>query len=312
MAYHDPPSLSDGGPARRFLHACYCCADDGPVLRELVEGLALRHTMTSPRGRFDGAVLGLDGEVESSAAFVYDRRGPRTSPAVEVQRWFDPPVVGRPASEPTQLGIQALGFGVPDVDAAASALAGLGSSVLAAGESLLGRWTSVRDVTGVVLDLVGDDAVPMGESRLRHLRVGVASLGRSLPWYAALGFELVDTTVVGDAGFLGVAGPAEATIARLRLPDEPFAALLVEWREPAPHGSHPASANHAGIYRAALGVDDTRAAHDALVAAGVTIDRPPVEVELRGTAVPDMWICFLSDPDGVPFELVQRPRSAFG
>jgi len=24
-----------------------------------------------------------------------------------------------------------------------------------------------------------------------------------------------------------------------------------------------------------------------------------------------MWICFLSDPDGVPFELVERPRSAF-
>jgi hypothetical protein len=24
-----------------------------------------------------------------------------------------------------------------------------------------------------------------------------------------------------------------------------------------------------------------------------------------------MWICFLNDPDGVPFEFVQRPRSAF-
>lgn len=312
MAYHDPPSLSDGGPARRVLHACYCCADDGPVLRQLVEGLALRHKMTSPRGRFDGAVLGLDGEVESSAAFVYDRRGPRTSPAIEVQRWFDPPVVGRPASDPTHLGIQALGFGVPDPDAATSALVGLGSSILATGESRLGRWTSVRDITGVVLDLVVDDGVPAGESRLRHLRIGVTSLERSLPWYAALGFELADTTTVDDAGFLGVTGPADGTIARLRLPDEPFAALLVEWREPAPRGSHPASANHAGIYRAALGVDDTRAAHDALVAAGVTIDRPPVKVELRGTPVPDMWICFLRDPDGVPFELVQRPRAAFG
>ena len=27
--------------------------------------------------------------------------------------------------------------------------------------------------------------------------------------------------------------------------------------------------------------------------------------------VPDLVICFLSDPDGVPYEFVQRPRSAF-
>jgi catechol 2,3-dioxygenase-like lactoylglutathione lyase family enzyme len=69
--------------------------------------------------------------------------------------------------------------------------------------------------------------------------------------------------------------------------------------------------NHAGIYRTAVGVDDTRAAHAALVEAGVEFDRDPISVELKGTPVPDMWICFLSDPDGVPFELVGRPRSAF-
>ena len=40
-------------------------------------------------------------------------------------------------------------------------------------------------------------------------------------------------------------------------------------------------------------------------------DRTPALTELHGTPVPDMWICFLSDPDGVPFELVQRPASAF-
>lgn len=48
-----------------------------------------------------------------------------------------------------------------------------------------------------------------------------------------------------------------------------------------------------------------------MTAAGVSFDRAPTSIELRGTPVPDMWICFLSDPDGVPFELVERPRSAF-
>ncbi len=45
--------------------------------------------------------------------------------------------------------------------------------------------------------------------------------------------------------------------------------------------------------------------------AGWTFEREPRQVELSGTKVPDMWICFLNDPDGVPFEFVQRPRSAF-
>ena len=69
--------------------------------------------------------------------------------------------------------------------------------------------------------------------------------------------------------------------------------------------------NHAGLFRTAIGVDDTRAAHRAMSAAGWTFDRAPMRIELKGTLVPDMWICFLSDPDGVPFELVERPRSAF-
>ncbi len=86
---------------------------------------------------------------------------------------------------------------------------------------------------------------------------------------------------------------------------------LIQWITPASHGRHYSEANHAGIYRVAVGVDDTRVAHDTLTADGIVFDRPPLLVELKGTPVPDMWICFLSDPDGVPYEFVQRPRSAF-
>jgi catechol 2,3-dioxygenase-like lactoylglutathione lyase family enzyme len=34
-------------------------------------------------------------------------------------------------------------------------------------------------------------------------------------------------------------------------------------------------------------------------------------IALHGTPVADMWIAFLRDPDGIPVELVERPRSAF-
>ena len=37
-----------------------------------------------------GAILGIDYDVRSVANFVYDRRGPRVSPAIEVQGWYDP------------------------------------------------------------------------------------------------------------------------------------------------------------------------------------------------------------------------------
>jgi catechol 2,3-dioxygenase-like lactoylglutathione lyase family enzyme len=294
-------------PARRFLHVCYCCADTAPVTQFFVDGLQLRLTMSTPRERSDGALLGMDGEIEASAAFVYDARGPRTSPAIEVQDWYDPPLTGVPYDDPTAVGIQPLGFGVPDLASTIERLTALGCSVV--GEKH--GWATLRDPTGVTLDIVADDAIPADETRMRHLRITCTDVERSLPWYEALGFEAIATDDVKDAAFLGIDRPVDATVARLRLPDEPFEALLVQWHDPASHGRHYAEPNHAGIYRTAVGVDDTRAAFDALSADGVTFDRPPLSVELKGTPVPDMWICFLSDPDGVPFEFVQRPRSAF-
>jgi catechol 2,3-dioxygenase-like lactoylglutathione lyase family enzyme len=277
------------------------------VLSVLVDGLGMRNTMNTPMERFDGAVLGLPGEVEASAHFVYDARGPRTSPALEVQEWGEPVVVGEPVSDPTAVGMQAVGIAVPDLDAAVGAVTDRGCSVLGSGEG----WATVADPNGVRIDLVADRAGPEGESRFHHVRITVTDLERSLPWYEGLGFQLVDRARIDDASHLGHTGPVDVEVARLRLPDEPFEALLLQWNDPAAHGRHVEEANHAGLFRAAVGVDDTRAAHDGMVAAGWTFDRAPIEVALNGTAVPDMWIAFLRDPDGVPFELVQRPRSAF-
>lgn len=303
-------------PARRFLHICYCCADDQEVANFFVEGLDMRQVMRTTDQYDSGALLGLDYDVRSIGNFVYDRRGPRTSPAIEVQGWYDPEPVGTPSTDPFRAGIKALGFAVPSVDAAIARLTAMGCTVLANGASPFDeRHAALLDPRDVTLDLVEDASLAEGESRMHHLRVTVRDLEESIPFYEMLGFEMLSRGMLDDASFVGpFAGSpddVDAEWASLRLPDEPFEVRLVEWRNPASHGKHYAEPFHAGIFRAALGVDDTRASHDFLKGAGATFDRPPIQVELAGTPVPDMWITFISDPNSIPYEFVQRPRSSF-
>lgn len=125
--------LADSGPARRVLHVCYCCADAAMVTGVFIEGLDMHHAMTSPTQLQTQDLLGLGRNVTSGAAFVYDARGPRTSPAVEVQNWVNPLPVGTPRRDPTAVGLHALGFSVPDPAGTVRRLQILGCSVLGIG-----------------------------------------------------------------------------------------------------------------------------------------------------------------------------------
>jgi glyoxylase I family protein len=292
-------------PARRFLHICYCCADDIEVADFFVQGLDLKQVMRTTDDYGPGTILGLDYEVRSVGNFVYDRRGPRVSPAIEIQGWYDPTPAGEPSTDRYEIGIKALGFAVPSVDAAVARLTDLGCTVVSDGASPFdNRHAELLDPRQVTLELVEDSALGDSESQMHHLRVTVRSLDESLPFYEMLGFTVTDREDFKD-------DEATGEFACLRLPDEPFEVRLIEWHEPASHGNHYAEPYHAGIYRAALGVDDTRGSYDYLQGTGATFDRPPMQVELSGTPVPDMWITFISDPNGIPYEFVQRPRSAF-
>jgi catechol 2,3-dioxygenase-like lactoylglutathione lyase family enzyme len=292
---------------------CYCCTkDELPSVVDLMTAhFGFRHTMSTPEEATDGSVLGLSGKMTNATAFVYDHRGPRTSPAIEVQAWIDPPLEGSPSNDPTDTGIQALGIAVADLDAAITHLESAGCTIVGRARSPFDEtWATVRDTTGVMVDLIERPGAE--PARLAHIRVGSRDHERSLRWYGGLGFEEVGRAEVTDGTFLGIEGGADASVVRLRLEEEPFEVVLLEWRAPEPTRlRHPEQANSAGLFRAALRVEDTRAAHGDLVSAGYEFDRDPMLVELHGTPVPDMWICFLSDPDGVPYELVQRPRSAF-
>ncbi len=305
----EEPALN---PGRRFLHVCYCCDDADAVTDFFVEGLHMRATMRTPMEVSDGELLGIDGEIESCASFVYDQRGPRVSPAIEVQGWAAPKVVGVPSIDPFRVGIKALGYAVPDLDAVEARLVGLGCSVVHRGASpFADDWLTVCDPTGVLLELVGSPELAEGSTRLRHLRITCTDLATSLPFYETLGFAVIESGGLLEAAFAGHDDPVDGRFVRLRLPDEPFEIIMIQWLDPPSHGRHYPQPNHAGIYRVALGVDDTRASKAALEAVGLVFDRHAREVELKGTPVPDMWITFISDPDGIPYEFVQRPRSAF-
>jgi catechol 2,3-dioxygenase-like lactoylglutathione lyase family enzyme len=298
-------------PSRRFLHICYCCDDTDAVVGFYERAFGLKETMRNPLHPSDGSLLGIDGEIVSGAAFVYDWRGPRVSPSVEVQEWVSPKMIDEPIADPTRVGMQALGFAVDDVDAAVDRAVAEGAAIVWRGESPWGTpWATVSDPFGTRVDLVADAGSKDGAARMRHLRITVSDLETSLPWYAGMGFTEVDRHRLDGTDVLGTPN-ATADVIRLRLPDEAFEVLLYTWTTPTSHGRHPVPANTAGLYRTAVGVDDTRQSYDEFRAAGWTFEREPRQVELEGTAVPDMWICFLDDPDGVPFEFVQRPRGAF-
>ena len=311
--------VSFGRPARRFLHICYCCSDDTEAATFFVEGLKMKSTMRTTDEYSPGAILGMDHDVRSVANFVYDRRGPRISPAIEVQGWYDPAPVGEPSRDPFEVGIKALGFAVPSADEAIERLTAMGCTVVADGSSPFDtRHATLVDPRQVTLEVVEDATLGADDTQMHHLRVTVGNLDEALEFYDMLGFDVVERGHVTDSRFVGHRsddgdgdGEVDGDFARLRLPDEPFELRLIQWNSPAGHGHHYAEPYHAGIYRAAVGVDDTRAAYERLSAGGAVFDRPPMEVELSGTPVPEMWITFISDPNGIPFEFVQRPRAAF-
>ncbi len=302
--------------AMRVMHCCYCSDSADATVAILERGVGLSARATSKGIRADGSPLGIHRMVESDVCLVYDPRGGRVSPAIEVHGWTDPPAVGTPYDDPTNVGIQALGVAVPELAPAVERLEAEGARTVGRSDrplTLDGRAAIVRGPDGVTFDLVEQPGAV--EVRLAHLRVTCADLARSIEWYSALGWSLladpVEVEMDGTAFGLRDATGARAKVGRLRLPDEELELLLVQWSAPPSHGMPYGEANHRGLYRLALGVADTRAATATLVAAGWTPNAPPNLIELPGTKVPDMWITFFTDPDGIVVQLVERAPDAF-
>jgi catechol 2,3-dioxygenase-like lactoylglutathione lyase family enzyme len=309
--------------ARRFLHVNLNCADieADQAFYENVAAFSVRMRQ-SPRPT-SGRTLALEGTVVSETRFLYDHRGPRSSTALELLQWHQPAAEGRGYPDPATPGAHATAMAVPSVPRAVNAALAAGGRL--AGESPIGLIRPAAGPVAYVLDPSGTGvelmAAQPGEAQGRAgitvgMRISCRDIWASVAWYQATGFHVMSAPeqVMLPAGLFGLGDrePVRVSVARLCLPeDDPaFVVCLVQWADPVSNGtSHPA-ANHVGLYRMALRVENVAAALAVTRDSGIT-GRGPIHCPLPGTQIPALDIAFLTDPDGVVVELVERPAAYF-
>ena len=263
------------------------------------ESLGLRVKMRSRAEGQDATAMGLGDSTTSEAWFLYDSRGGRGAPAVELVEWIAPPTSGKAYGHPGEVGMQALGFEVPDVDNAVRAATAAGARLRPGGPAGVG--TVILDADGVALEL---SATPVESPILRYVRIVCADLERSASWYRNLGFdptgapESIRWDDAGEAADvveqrLSLAGPAPLELRLIRWPSRPATAA---------HGR----ASDRGLFRMALAVPDVRHAVEIARQSGLIEASDASFIPLPGTPLAGLWVSFFKDPDGVMVEYVER------
>src|SRR5271170_4019918 len=163
--------------------------------------LELLPGMKTARAAASGRALGVAGTPVTECWFLYDHRGPRTAPAVEVLEWETPATTGAHPAEPHHIGISSLGFAVPSIDSVRVKAARHGRPW-----TELAAWP-VRGSTTVAARTTDLDGVPVelterpGEAPVfSHLRINVTDLDASVAWYERLGFTVKATARSAETG----------------------------------------------------------------------------------------------------------------
>jgi len=294
-------------PAVRVTRALHCNLNTCVLAAAAAvyeEGLGFRTRMRSRSEQGDSRCLGIQSPTDSTVWFLFDHRGGRVGPAIELAEWETPPTGGESYDEPTAVGMHALGMSVSSVAVAAE-------QVIAAGATRTGRSSSnvdavVLDADGVAIDLTtgaGDGVA------LAYLRLNCADLERTTQWYEAIGLTRagpLDIERWKDPDLPG--GGADVPTQRMTFGDPSgFELRLTNWPGTPSNGGAHNDANHRGLYRMAMAVDDVR----ETVASAQADDRldpsEPVHIPLPDTPLGGLWVSFLRDPDGVTVEFVERP-----
>ena len=288
-----------------LLHTNLNTVDVSAAAAFYAELLELRPGMKTARTAADGRALGVAGTPVTECWFLYDHRGPRTAPAVEVLEWETPVTVGAHPAEPHHIGISALGYTVPSLRRAReqAALYGRPWAGLSAwpvrGQSATAARTT--DLDDVLIELTER---PAEAPAFSHLRINVTDLDASVAWYEHLGFTAEATKRAAEADDALFSSASMITDG-----DPSFSIELTQWQDPKGTGVAASPAYHRGLYRIALGVDDVNAAHEQLSLTTAEPLSAPQFVELPGTRLGGVTVLFLRDPDGVVVELVGRSRS---
>jgi catechol 2,3-dioxygenase-like lactoylglutathione lyase family enzyme len=288
-----------------LLHTNLNTVDVSAAAAFYAELLQLRPGMKTARTAADGRALGVAGTPVTECWFLYDHRGPRTAPAVEVLEWETPATVGAHPAEPHHIGISSLGYTVPSLSRAREQAArhgrpwaGLPEWPVRGSRVAAARTT---DLDGVLIELIER---PAEAPVFSHLRINVTDLDASVAWYEHLGFKAGATERVAEADDTVFSYASMVTDG-----DPSFSLELTQWQDPKGTGLAASPAYHRGLYRIALGVDDVNAAYGQLSATAAEPLPAPQFVELPGTRLGGVTVLFLRDQDGVVVELVGRSRS---
>ncbi|MCV0396704.1 MAG: VOC family protein [Rhizobiaceae bacterium] len=152
--------------------------------------------------------------------------------------------------------------------------------------------------------------------RFFHINVNCTDFDRSLAFYQALGFEVVNPLTDDDGGrrtfsqigfnhIFRMEGELDARGCLLALDPDDRGAMrldLLEWTSPAGLPAPERSLAHPGMARLCLKASDADAVHDRLKALGHVIYSPPKEIEMGGSRF-KVFCC--EDPDGVVIELME-------
>jgi catechol 2,3-dioxygenase-like lactoylglutathione lyase family enzyme len=287
-----------------LLHTNLNTVDVSAAAAFYADVLGLLPGMKTARTAADGRALGVAGAPVTECWFLYDHRGPRTAPAVEVLEWETPATTGAHPAEPHHIGISSLGYAVPSID-----LVRLKAALHRRPWTELAAWP-VRGSATVAARTTDLDGVPIELTELTggeapvfsHLRINVTDLDASVAWYQRLGFTAKATARSAETGDSVLSSASMVTDG-----DPSFSLELTQWEDPKGTGCASSPAYHRGLHRIALGVDDANAAYETL-AATEPLD-PPEFVELPGTRLGGVTVLFMRDPDGVVVELVGRSRS---
>ena len=210
------------------------------------ESLGLRVKMRSRAEGQDATAMGLGDATTSEAWFLYDARGGRGAPAVELVEWIEPKTSGEAYGDPSEVGMQALGFDVPDVERSSACRDGPGCPSPRPGGPA-GVGAVVLDADGVALEL---SPARVESPLLRYARIVCADLERSARWYGLLGFDPIGSegTITWDhAGEatevveqrLSLAGPAPLELRLTAWPSAPSDGRTQPGQRPwpVPHGA---------------------------------------------------------------------------
>ncbi|MCF6473453.1 VOC family protein [Nonomuraea sp. MG754425] len=147
-----------------------------------------------------------------------------------------------------------------------------------------------------------------------HFSFTVADLDRSVAFYRdLLGFTLVHRQEQDNDYTRRLVGYPDAVlrVAQLAVPGQPRGVSshdleLVEYVRPRGAGRDP-SRHLPGAAHLALTVEDARAEHARLAAAGVRFVNPPQEITAGVNK--GGYACYFVDPDEITLELVQPPAT---